>query len=301
MTQADPKKFHQWLLQLQEKICLALEKEDGEARFESTSWQRPEGGGGESRLLRDGNLFEQAGVNFSLVSGDSLPATASAQRPELAGRSFEAMRDSLVLHPRNPHVPTSHMNVRLFHAHKDGAEPVWWFGGGFDLTPYYPQLEDAQHWHRTARNALDSHGTDLYPRFKEWCDRYFLLPQRNETRGVGGVFFDDFSESGFDHSMAVTQSIGEAFLEAYLPIAQRRRELQFGDRERQFQLYRRGRYVEFNLLFDRGTLFGIQSGGRTEAILLSLPPQVRWQSGWNADPGSPEEDLLNFLRPRDWL
>ena len=298
---ADHNTFQKWLLQLQDQICSTLEKEDGKAHFESSRWQRDEGGGGESRLLRDGGLFEQAGVNFSLVSGDSLPASASAQRPELAGRSFEAMGISMVLHPWNPHVPTTHMNVRLFHSHQQGTDPIWWFGGGFDLTPYYPHLEDAQHWHQVARKALDPHGTDLYPRFKEWCDRYFFLPHRNETRGVGGIFFDDFDDNGFDHSMAVTQSIGEAFLEAYLPIARRRRELEYGDRERQFQLYRRGRYVEFNLLFDRGTLFGIQSGGRAEAILMSLPPQVRWQTGWSAETGSEEEKLLDYLRPREWL
>ncbi|MEC9477396.1 MAG: oxygen-dependent coproporphyrinogen oxidase [Planctomycetota bacterium] len=301
MTQTDPKKFQAWLLQLQDQICLALEKEDGKAHFESTRWERPEGGGGESRLLREGALFEQAGVNFSVVSGESLPPTASAQRPELAGRSFEAMGISLVLHPWNPHVPTTHMNVRLFHADKDGADPVWWFGGGFDLTPYYPVLEDAQSFHLAARDALDQHDKALYPRFKEWCDRYFYLPHRDETRGIGGLFFDDFVDGGFDQAMAVTQSVGEAFLAAYMPIVERRRDLEYGDRERRFQLYRRGRYVEFNLLFDRGTLFGIQSGGRTEAILMSLPPEVRWETGWQAEPGSPEEELLNFLRPRNWL
>lgn len=301
MNQNDPSTFKKWLLDLQDRICIALEAEDGSARFETTSWHRDEGGGGESRLLRDGNLFEQAGVNFSLVSGDSLPPTATASRPDLAGKSYEAMGLSLVLHPRNPHVPTTHMNVRLFHAHKKGEDPVWWFGGGFDLTPYYPHLEDAQHWHRSARTALEPHGDELYPRFKDWCDRYFFLPHRNETRGVGGVFFDDLNEGGFVASMAITCSVGEAFLDAYLPIVRRRRDLDYGDREEQFQLYRRGRYVEFNLLFDRGTLFGIQSGGRTEAILMSMPPRARWQSGWEADPGSPEAELLEYLQPRDWL
>lgn len=301
MNQNDPSTFKKWLLDLQDRICIALEAEDGSARFETTSWHRDEGGGGESRLLRDGNLFEQAGVNFSLVSGDSLPPTATASRPDLAGKSYEAMGLSLVLHPRNPHVPTTHMNVRLFHAHKKGEDPVWWFGGGFDLTPYYPHLEDAQHWHHSARTALKPHGDELYPRFKDWCDRYFFLPHRNETRGVGGVFFDDLTEGGFEASMAITCSVGEAFLDAYLPIVRRRRDLDYGDREEQFQLYRRGRYVEFNLLFDRGTLFGIQSGGRTEAILMSMPPRARWQSGWEADPGSPEAELLEYLQPRDWL
>ncbi len=297
----NPGSFQKWLLDLQDRICNALEKEDGLASFESTRWDREEGGGGESRLLRDGALFEQAGVNFSLVSGDSLPPTASAQRPELAGRSFEAMGISLVLHPRNPHVPTSHMNVRLFHAHKEGAEPVWWFGGGFDLTPYYPHLEDAQHWHQCAKTALDPHGKDLYQKYKDWCDRYFYLPHRQETRGVGGVFFDDLDSGGFDSAMGITQAVGESFLDAYLPIVRRRREQTFCERERQFQLYRRGRYVEFNLLFDRGTLFGIQSGGRTEAILMSLPPTVRWESGWSAESGSEEEKLQEFLQARDWL
>ncbi|MGE4601333.1 MAG: oxygen-dependent coproporphyrinogen oxidase [Planctomycetota bacterium] len=301
MNQIDPNTFKTWLLDLQERICSALEQEDGAALFEATSWHRDEGGGGESRLLRDGDLFEQAGVNFSAVSGDSLPPAASATREELAGRTFEAMGVSVVLHPRNPHVPTTHMNVRLFHAHREGTDPVWWFGGGFDLTPYYPHLEDAQHWHQSARTALDPHGVELYPRFKEGCDRYFFLPHRNETRGIGGVFFDDFNAGGFDRSMAITRSVGEAFLDAYLPIVRRRRDLEYGDREEQFQLYRRGRYVEFNLLFDRGTLFGIQSGGRAEAILMSMPPRVRWQSGWQPDPGSQEEKLLDYLRPRDWL
>ncbi|MGE4633108.1 MAG: coproporphyrinogen III oxidase, partial [Planctomycetota bacterium] len=217
MNQNDPSTFKKWLLGLQDRICIALEAEDGSARFETTSWHRDEGGGGESRLLRDGNLFEQAGVNFSVVNGDSLPPAATASRADLAGKSFEAMGLSLVLHPRNPHVPTTHMNVRLFHAHNEGVDPVWWFGGGFDLTPYYPHLEDAQHWHQTARAALEPHGTELYPRFKEWCDRYFYLPHRNETRGVGGVFFDDLNEGGFEASRAITCSVGEAFLDAYLP------------------------------------------------------------------------------------
>jgi len=293
--------FQQWLMQLQEQICNTLEQEDGSGRFETTSWDRPEGGGGCSRLLRHGDLFEQAGVNFSRVTGDSLPPTASAQRPELAGRSYEAMGISLVLHPHNPYLPTTHMNVRLFHAEAEGKEPVYWFGGGYDLTPYYPFEEDAIHWHRCAREALDRHHPDYYPRFKEWCDRYFYLPHRQETRGVGGVFFDDFDSGNFDDSMALTRSVGESFLDAYLPIVGRRRHHEHGDRQRQFQLYRRGRYVEFNLLFDRGTLFGIQSGGRTEAILMSLPPLVRWQSGWQPGEGSEEQELAEFLKPRDWL
>ncbi|HIK81911.1 MAG TPA: oxygen-dependent coproporphyrinogen oxidase, partial [Planctomycetes bacterium] len=254
-----------------------------------------------SRLLRDGELFEQAGVNISIIEGDSLPASASAARPQLEGRSFRAMGLSLVLHPRNPFIPTTHMNVRLFHAEAAGKEPIWWFGGGYDLTPYYPFLEDAQHWHRNARTALERHGADYYPRFKEWCDRYFFLPHRDETRGVGGIFFDDLDDGGFSEAMSITQSVGDSFLDGYLPIIERRRQHPYGDRERQFQLYRRGRYVEFNLLFDRGTLFGIQSGGRTEAILMSLPPVVRWQSGWSPEKGSEEDQLSDFLQPREWL
>ena len=293
--------FETWLRNLQSQICNALELQDGSGRFEVTTWEREEGGGGESRLLRDGTIFEQAGVNFSKVSGSELPPTASAQRPELAGRSFEAMGISLVLHPHNPHIPTTHMNVRLFHAQKEGEPPVWWFGGGFDLTPYYPRMEDVHHWHNTARQALDPHGSELYPEYKSWCDRYFYLPHRNETRGVGGLFFDDLNEGGFERCKNITQSVGGAFLDAYQPIVDRRLQETYGEVEREFQLYRRGRYVEFNLLFDRGTLFGIQSGGRTEAILMSLPPLVRWQSGWSAEPGSAEEELVDFLRPRDWL
>lgn len=305
MTDADSQiptdQFEDWLHDLQSQICNALESQDGGGKFITTTWDREEGGGGESRLLRDGAVFEQAGVNFSMVSGSSLPPTASAQRPELAGRSFEAMGISLVIHPRNPHVPTSHMNVRLFHAHKEGEAPIWWFGGGFDLTPYYPRLEDARHWHETAQAALSPHGNELYPRFKAWCDRYFFLPHRNETRGVGGLFFDDLNEGGFERCRDITQSVGTAYLEAYQPIVERRNSEAFDDSQRQFQLYRRGRYVEFNLLFDRGTLFGIQSGGRTEAILMSLPPLVRWHSGWSAEPGSAEAELVSYLQPRDWL
>lgn len=293
--------FEKWLRDLQSHICDSLAAQDGSGHFEVTTWEREEGGGGESRLLRHGTIFEQAGVNFSKVSGSALPPTASAQRPELAGRSFEAMGISLVLHPHNPHVPTTHMNVRLFHAHKDGEAPVWWFGGGFDLTPYYPNIEDVQHWHETAKGALDPYGTELYSEYKAWCDRYFYLPHRDETRGVGGLFFDDLNEGGFERCMGLTQSVGKAFLEAYQPIVDRRHQDPYGEVEREFQLYRRGRYVEFNLLFDRGTLFGIQSGGRAEAILMSLPPLVRWQSGWSPEAGSAESRLAEYLRPRDWL
>ena len=301
MDPEQPGFFQSWLIQLQEQICSTLEAEDGAARFVSSTWQREGGGGGNSQLLRDGALFEQAGVNYSHVLGESLPESATAARTDLAGRGFEAMGLSLVLHPRNPYIPTTHMNVRLFHAHAEGQPAIWWFGGGYDLTPCYPFLEDAVHWHQTARAALDRHGSDYYPRYKQWCDRYFFLPHRDETRGVGGIFFDDLNDGGFDHSLAIVQSVGNSFLEGYLPIVERRRDHPHGERERQFQLYRRGRYVEFNLLFDRGTLFGIQSGGRTEAILMSLPPQVRWHCGWNPESGSEEAKLADFLRPRDYL
>jgi coproporphyrinogen III oxidase len=264
-------------------------------------WERPEGGGGRSRVLADGAVFEQAGVGFSHVFGPGLPPSATVQRPELAGRSYDAMGVSLVFHPRNPYVPTCHMNVRLFVARKEGAEPVWWFGGGFDLTPYYGFEEDAVHWHRTARAACEPFGAEVYPRFKEWCDRYFFLRHRNEPRGIGGIFFDDLNEWGFERSFALLRSVGDHFLPAYLPVLERRRDIAWGERERDFQLYRRGRYVEFNLVWDRGTLFGLQSGGRTESILMSLPPLVRWRYNWSPAPGSPEARLYDeFLRPRDW-
>ncbi len=310
-----------WLEQLQERICAALEAEDGQAQFRRDAWQRPEGGGGDTRVLEDGAVFEKAGVNFSHVTGRSLPPSATAHRPELAHRPFEAMGVSLVVHPRNPYVPTAHMNVRFIctqSAHAGdgdgpGASPIknpeskienptWWFGGGFDLTPYYGFEEDAVHWHRTAQAACANFGDDLYPRFKEWCDHYFFLKHRNEPRGIGGLFFDDFNEGGFDHAFGFARSIGESLLPAYLPVVQRRKTMPFGERERAFQLYRRGRYVEFNLVWDRGTLFGLQSGGRTESILMSLPPQVAWRYDWQPEPGSPEARLYSdFLRPRDWL
>jgi coproporphyrinogen III oxidase len=291
-----------YLRGLQQRIVSTLEEVDGRETFRHDSWQRPGGGGGESRVLSGGAVFEQAGVGFSHVFGDQMPPSATRNRPELSGRGFQAMGVSLVLHPENPYVPTTHANVRFFVAESDEDEPVWWFGGGFDLTPYYPFHEDVVAWHTTAKAACDAFGADLYPRFKKWCDEYFFLKHRNETRGVGGLFFDDFNELGFDQSFAFLRSVGDHFLQAYVPIVEARRDTQYGERERHFQLYRRGRYVEFNLLYDRGTLFGLQSGGRTESILMSLPPQVRWEYNWHPEPGTPEETLYSdYLRPRDWL
>jgi len=291
-----------FLLQLQDDICRQLEDEDGEGKFIEDAWQRPEGGGGRTRVLSEGKVFEQAGVNFSHVFGTNLPPSATAQRPELAGRSFQATGVSLVIHPRNPYVPTSHANVRFFIAEKPGEEPVWWFGGGFDLTPYYPFREDVVQWHQTARDACQPFGEDYYPRFKQWADDYFFLKHRNETRGVGGLFFDDLNEKSFDHSFGLMKSIGEHYINAYRPIVNRRKDTNYGERERDFQLYRRGRYVEFNLVYDRGTLFGLQSGGRTESILMSLPPLVKWRYQWQPEAGSAEEKLYTeFLGSRDWL
>ncbi|AEE67560.1 coproporphyrinogen III oxidase [Bordetella pertussis] len=292
-----------YLTDLQGRIVAALEQAGGEA-FRTDAWQRAEGGGGVSRLLEGGQLFERAGVLFSHVKGTRLPPSASAHRPELAGRGWEAMGVSMVLHPRNPYVPTTHMNVRMFvaaarpgHAESD----VFWFGGGLDLTPYYPFEDDARHFHRACRDALDPHGADYYPRYKQWCDEYFFLKHRNETRGIGGIFFDDLNEPGFDASFALTCSVGDSFLPAYLPIVQARRDMPYGERERDFQAYRRGRYVEFNLVFDRGTLFGLQSGGRTESILLSMPPLAQWRYDWQPQAGTPEAALAEFLRPREWV
>jgi coproporphyrinogen III oxidase len=291
-----------YLLSLQEEICRGLEAEEGNARFGADTWQRPEGGGGISRVLADGNVFEKAGVGFSHVTGGKLPPSATAHRPELAGKSFEALGVSVVVHPRNPYVPTTHANVRFFIAGAGTAKPVWWFGGGFDLTPYYGFTEDAVHWHRTAREAVEPFGPDLYARLKRWCDDYFFLKHRGEPRGIGGLFFDDFNELGFPASFELMQRVGNRFLAAYSPIVARRKSLPYGDRERQFQLYRRGRYVEFNLVWDRGTLFGLQSGGRTESILMSLPPLVRWEYDWQPEPGTPEARLYEeFLRPREWV
>ena len=286
---------------LQNRIVEALQLADGKS-FLHDAWQRPEGGGGISCVIEEGNVFERGGVNFSHVMGDKLPPSASAGRPELAGRSFEAAGVSLVLHPRNPYAPTVHMNVRCFMAKKAGEAPVWWFGGGMDLTPYYGFEQDAEHFHRTCQLALAPHGEALYPEFKQWCDEYFYLKHRKEPRGIGGVFFDDFNRLDFEQSFAMTKSVGDAFLQAYLPILQRRKEIEYGERERDFQAYRRGRYVEFNLVFDRGTLFGLQSGGRTESILMSLPPIVKWRYDWQPEAGSEEARLYSdFLIGKDWL
>jgi coproporphyrinogen III oxidase len=291
-----------YLLQLQDRICESLAVEDGAATFIEEEWLRAEGGGGRCRVLVDGAVFEKAGVNFSHVRGDELPASASAARPELAGRSYEALGVSLVIHPHNPYVPTSHANIRLFVASKPGEEPIWWFGGGYDLTPYYANREDCISWHRVAADACAPFGGAVYARFKTWCDEYFQLKHRGEPRGIGGLFFDDLNEWDFATCFAFMQSVGDSFLRAYCPIVQRNKHIPYGERERQFQLYRRGRYVEFNLVFDRGTLFGLQSGGRTEAILMSLPPLVRWEYNYSPEPGSPEAELTEFyLRDRDWL
>ena len=290
----------EFLLGLHEAIVGRLAGLDGRA-FRRDEWTRPEGGGGITQILEEGELFERAGVNFSHVTGASLPPSASAARPELAGRSFEAMGVSLVLHPRNPYVPTVHLNVRWFAARKAGAAPVWWFGGGTDLTPYYPFEEDVRHFHRACRSALAPFGADRYPRYKKWCDGYFHLKHRAEPRGVGGIFFDDLNEPDFATCLQLVKSVGACFLPAYVPIVERRRGMSYGERERAFQAYRRGRYVEFNLVHDRGTLFGLQSGGRTESILVSLPPRVTWRYDWKPEPGSPEEKLYKeFLVPRDW-
>lgn len=292
----------QFLQQLQDNICAALEQADGKALFVEDAWQRPEGGGGKSRVLTGGKLFEQAGVNYSHVFGANMPASATAHRPELAGRSFNACGVSLVIHPNNPYIPTTHANVRFFIAEKDGEAPVWWFGGGFDLTPYYPFEEDVVHWHQTAKTAVDPFGAEYYPAYKKWCDEYFYLKHRGETRGVGGLFFDDLNTPGFEQSFALMRAVGDAFIPAYLPIVERRKDTPYGDHQRQFQLYRRGRYVEFNLVYDRGTLFGLQSGGRTESILMSMPPLVRWQYGFQPEPGTAEALLYQrYLQPQDWL
>lgn len=291
-----------YLTDLQDRICKALEQIDGQNQFREDTWQREEGGGGRSRVLEEGGVFEKAGINFSHVRGNQLPASATAHRPELAGRSFEALGVSLVIHPRNPYVPTSHANVRFFVAEKQDSDPVWWFGGGFDLTPYYGFEEDAVHWHLTAKQACQPFGETIYPRFKKWCDDYFFLKHRNEPRGIGGLFFDDFNELGFEHSFALMKSVGDHYIPAYTPIVERRKDLPFGARERDFQMYRRGRYVEFNLVYDRGTLFGLQTGGRTESILMSLPPIVTWRYDWHPQPGSEEARLYEeFLHPKEWL
>jgi coproporphyrinogen III oxidase len=286
---------------LHDRITAAIESIDT-ARFRRDAWERPEGGGGESRILSGGAIFERAGVSFSHVFGDKMPQSATQQRPEIAGAPFEAMGISLVFHPRNPYAPTTHANVRFLIATPRDAAPVWWFGGGFDLTPYYPFDEDVRHWHETARAACLPFGEGVYENYKSWCDRYFFLPHRNETRGVGGLFFDDLNDGGFERCFSLQRSVGDHFLAAYLPILARRKDDPYGEREREFQLYRRGRYVEFNLVYDRGTLFGLQSRGRTESILMSMPPLARWEYDWQPPPGSPEARLYSdFLRPRDFL
>ncbi len=290
-----------YLRGLQDRLCAALSAADGAAGFQQDLWQRAEGGGGRSRVLKDGALFEQAGVGYSEVSGAQLPAAASVHRPELAGAAWRAAGVSLVLHPRNPYVPTTHMNVRHFQALRDGEEVAWWFGGGFDLTPFYPFDDDVRHWHQVAHDVCAPFGDEVYPRCKKACDDYFFLRHRNETRGVGGLFYDDLNAGGFERCFAFTRAVGDALPDAYLPIVERRRDTPYGERQREFQLYRRGRYVEFNLVWDRGTLFGLQSGGRTESILMSLPPRVRFEYGYSAEPGSAEAQLDDYLRPRDWL
>ncbi|MBB4733908.1 oxygen-dependent coproporphyrinogen oxidase [Xanthomonas arboricola] len=289
-----------YLTGLQDRICAAVEAIDGSARFAEDLWQREEGGGGRTRILRDGAVFEQAGIGFSDVSGSRLPPSASAHRPELAGATWRACGVSLVFHPHNPHIPTTHANVRYFRAERDGEVVAAWFGGGFDLTPFYPVDEDVLHWHRTAQALCAPFGEERYAAHKRWCDEYFFLRHRNETRGVGGLFFDDLGQD-FERDFAYQRAVGDGFLDAYLPIVERRRDTPYGEREREFQLYRRGRYVEFNLVYDRGTLFGLQSGGRAESILMSLPPRVRWEYGFTPEPGSAEARLMDYLVPRDWL
>lgn len=302
MSQPSVAEVKAYLLDLQDRICSALAAEDGGGDFVEDSWDRPEGGGGRSRVIKNGAVFEKGGVNFSHVHGNQMPASATAHRPELKGRDFEAMGVSLVMHPENPMVPTSHANVRFFIAEKEGEEPVWWFGGGFDLTPYYGNDEDCIHWHRIAKEACEPFGEDVYARYKQWCDDYFFLKHRGEPRGIGGLFFDDLNELGFEQSFALMRAVGDAYVDAYLPIVQRRKNDPYGEKERDFQLHRRGRYVEFNLVFDRGTLFGLQTGGRTESILMSLPPEVRWDYNWAPEPGTPEAKLTEYyLQSRDWL
>ncbi len=302
MSKPDVAQVKAFLLQLQDEICRSLEQADGVGRFVEDAWAREGGGGGRTRVMRHGDMIEQGGVNFSHVYGDAMPASATAHRPELAGRKFEAMGVSLVIHPHNPYVPTSHANVRFFIAEKEGEEPIWWFGGGFDLTPFYPFAEDVQHWHQVSRDLCLPFGDEIYPEFKSWCDRYFFLKHRNETRGVGGLFFDDLNRWPFADCFAFMQAVGRGYLDAYLPIIERRKALPYGEREREFQLYRRGRYVEFNLVYDRGTLFGLQTGGRTESILMSMPPLARWEYDWQPEAGTPEALLYtDYLTPREWL
>ncbi len=300
--QPNTDKVLDYLKNLQDNICTEVENLDAVAKFKQDDWERPDGGGGRTRVLQNGGVFEQAGVGFSHVFGNNLPPAATTQRPELAGRNFQAMGVSLVIHPNNPFVPTSHCNVRFFIAEKEGEEPVWWFGGGFDLTPYYGFKEDTVFWHQTAKQACDAVDESYYPRFKQWCDEYFYIKHRNEARGVGGLFFDDINEGGFEKNFNLIKSVGDHFTKAYLPIVEKRKDHKFNERQRNFQLYRRGRYVEFNLVYDRGTLFGLQSGGRTESILMSLPPNVRWEYDYHPEPSSEEEKLYTeFLPVREWI
>ena len=302
MQNVSLEKVKEYFLGLQDRICQGLEQADGKSAFVEDAWQREQGGGGRTRVITNGAVIEQGGVNYSYVYGDSMPASATAHRPELAGRSFHACGVSLVIHPKNPHIPTSHANVRFFIAEKEGEEPIWWFGGGFDLTPFYPQIEDVVHWHTVAKNACDPFGESVYPEYKKWCDEYFYLKHRDETRGVGGLFFDDLNKMGFEKSFEFMQSVGDSFLDAYVPIIEKRKDTPFTEQQRDFQLYRRGRYVEFNLVWDRGTLFGLQTGGRTESILMSMPPLVRWEYNYSPEEGSLEGKLYSdFLKPRDWL
>ena len=297
MKNVDIAAVKRFLLSLQDRICDQLAAVDGEAQFVEDDWGR-----GRSRVMTDGAVFEKGGVNFSHVQGDAMPGSASAHRPELAGRSYQAMGVSLVMHPQNPYIPASHANVRFFVAEKPGEEPVWWFGGGYDLTPYYGFEEDCQHWHQVAKNACEPFGAELYPKYKKWCDDYFYMSHRDEARGIGGLFFDDLNEGGFERCFDFMQAVANSYTDAYVPIVERRKATAWGDRQRQFQLYRRGRYVEFNLVHDRGTLFGLQSGGRTESILMSLPPLVRWEYNWQPEAASPEAALTTeFLPVRDWL
>lgn len=291
-----------YLLSLQNNICDALEQEDGEGQFIKDEWQYQGKGGGLTRVLENGKVFEKAGVNFSHVIGTNMPASATAARPELANRSFQATGVSLVIHPHNPYVPTSHMNVRFFIAEKENEDPIWWFGGGFDLTPYYGFKEDAVHWHQQAQAACEPFGPEVYPEYKKWCDDYFYLKHRDENRGIGGLFFDDVNQWPMDKCFQFIKSVGDHFIPAYQPIVQERKNTTFTEAEKSFQLYRRGRYVEFNLVYDRGTLFGLQSGGRTESILMSLPAEVNWRYNWQPEPGSKEAELYQeFLKPKDWL
>ncbi|HEK2898842.1 oxygen-dependent coproporphyrinogen oxidase [Proteus terrae] len=302
MNLPDIHRVKEFFLSLQDTICRSLENIDQKATFQQDNWERKEGGGGRTRVLTNGALFEQAGVNFSHVYGDTLPKSATAHRPELAGRRFQAMGVSLVIHPLNPYIPTSHANVRFFIAEKDGEDPVWWFGGGFDLTPYYGFEEDVIHWHKVAKSVCTLFSEDYYPRYKKWCDDYFYIKHRNEPRGVGGLFFDDLNTPDFDHCFEFVQHVGLGYLDAYLPIVEKRKSMPWGERERQFQLYRRGRYVEFNLVWDRGTLFGLQSGGRTESILMSMPPLVRFEYDYSPEPNTPEAKLYSdFLIQKEWV